>query len=97
MGFRLFVLDEHINERVLQLPLAVADIFELLHSIKSKINNLTSMTTVPDQMMPDDAEQISLLQYPALAKLEEFNELELKMLDNQQHKKLVSIVHHVLH
>lgn len=63
MGFCLIILDEHINERVLQLQSAVADIYELLNSLNSKINNVTSMTTVPDQMMPDDVEQISLLQY----------------------------------
>lgn len=67
MGFRLIILDKHINERVLQLQSAVADIYELLNSINSKINNLTSMTTVPDQMMPDDVEQIFLLQYTPLA------------------------------
>lgn len=67
MGFRLIILDKHINERVLQLQSAVADIYELLNSINSKIKNLTSMTTVPDQMMPDDVEQIFLLQYPPLA------------------------------
>lgn len=91
----MFVLDEQLNERVVQLQSSVVDIYQLLNSINAKIDHLTSMTTVSDQMLPDDVEQISLLQYLPLTTIDEFNELELKLLDNQQlNKKLVSIVEH---